>query len=200
MNIIIIIIIICTQHQVSHYMHKMSNGFLKRPPEYNFPTSPKTHPPDVEGLKPTLSSVVIHRHGNELAVAIEGSNLWFSYQISLHGTEKIIIPGDKSNGTSIQYNLSGDQEDKISVEEDKVKVSLHTCFSSKPVSYYVPVEKEVNTIKIYTIMLQYSSIIILILQYSLHNFTDILFYTYITEILSVYQTATASCLDSITAD
>ena len=131
----------------------MSHGFLKRPPEYNLPTSPKTPPPDVEGLKPTLSSVVIHRHGNELAVAIEGSNLWFSYQISLHDTEKVSIPGDKSNGTSIQYNLSGDQEDKISVEEEKVKVFLQSCFSSKPVKVHVPVHKKVNTIKIYTIML-----------------------------------------------
>ena len=144
---------ICTQHQVSYYVRKVSHGFLKRPPEYNLPTSPKGPPPDVDGLKPTLSSVAIHRHGNELAVAVEGSNLWFSYQISLHDTEKIIIPGDKSNGTSIQYNLSGDQEDKISVEEDKVKVSLHTHFSSKPVKVHVPVHKKVNTIKIYTIML-----------------------------------------------
>ena len=125
-------------------MQKISHGFLKRPPEYNLPTSPKAPPPDVEGLKPTLSSVVIHRHGNELAVAIEGSNLWFSYQIALHGTEKISIPGDKSNGTSIQYNLSGDQEDKISVEEDKVKVFLQSRFSSKPVKVHVPVHKKVN--------------------------------------------------------
>ena len=134
-------------------MQEMSCGFLKRPPEYNFPTSRKAPPPDVDGLKPTFSSVGIHRYGNELAVAIEGSNLWFSYQISLHDTEKIIIPGDKSDGTSIKYDLSGDQEDKISVEEERVKVSLHTRFSSKPFSYHVPVEKEVNTINTYIINL-----------------------------------------------
>ena len=131
------------QHQVSYYAQKMSHGFLKRPPEYNFPTSPKGPPPDVDGLKPTLSSVVLHRHGDELAVTVEGSNLWFSYQISLHDTEKISIPGDESNGTSIQYNLSGDQEDKITVEEAKVKVFLHTRFSSKPVKEHVPVHKKV---------------------------------------------------------
>ena len=128
---------------MSYYVQKISHGVLKRPPEYNLPTSPKVLPPDVEGLKPTLSSAVIHRHGNELAVAIEGSNLWFSYQISLHDTEKVSIPGDKSNGTSIQYNLSGDQEDKIAVEEERVKVFLQSRFSSKPVKGYVPVHKKV---------------------------------------------------------
>ena len=121
----------------------MFHCFLKRHPEYNLPTSPKAPPPDVDGLKPFLSSVVNHRHGNELAVAIEGSNLWFSYQISLNGTEKISIPGDKSNGTSIQYNLKGD-ENQIAVEGNVVKVTLHNSFSSKPAKEYVPFRKKVT--------------------------------------------------------
>ena len=129
----------------------MSHGFLKRPSEYNLPTSPKGPLPDVDGLKPTLSSVVLHRHGDELAVTVEGSNLWFfSYQISLHDTKKISIPGDKSNGTSIQYTLNGDQEDKIAVEREVVKVSLHNRFSSKPAKEHVPVHKKV--IKSYIIV------------------------------------------------
>ena len=61
----------------------------------------------------------------------------------LHYTEKISIPGDESNGTSIQYTLNGDQEDKITVEEAKVKVFLHTRVSSKPVKEHVPVHKKV---------------------------------------------------------
>ena len=129
----------------------MFHSFLKRPPEYNLPTSPKAPPPDVDGLKPTLSSVVLHRHGDELAVTVEGSNLWFSYQISLHDAEKITIPGDESNGTSIQYNLNGDQEDKIAVEGKVVKVSLHNRFSSKPAKEHVPVHKKV--IKSYIIVM-----------------------------------------------
>ena len=125
------------------YAQKLFHGFLKKPPEHAPPPSPKGALPELDDLKPALSSVELHRHGNELAVVVEGSNLWFSYQISLHNTEKISIPGDESNGTSIQYNLHGDQEDKVEVESGKVKVLLQTHFSSKPVRQHVPVHKKV---------------------------------------------------------
>ena len=173
----------------------MSHGFLKRPSEYNLPTSRKGPPPDVDGLKPTLSSVVLHRHGDELAVTVEGSNLWFSYQISLQDTEKITIPGDKSNGTSIQYTLNGDQENKIAVEGKVVKVSLHNRFSSKPAKEHVPVHKKV--IKAFIIVKLHKFIYTI----SADKFTMVCLYcTPLAELFSVYQAAAASCPDSITAD
>ena len=128
---------------MSLYAQKVFHGFLKKPPEYAPPPSPKGALPELDDLKPVLSAVKLHRHGNELAVVVEGSNLWFSYQISLHDTEKISIPGDESNGTSIQYNLPGDQEDKIEVNSEQVKVLLQTHFSSKMVKQHVPVHKKV---------------------------------------------------------
>ena len=109
---------------MTFYAQKLFHAFLKTPPEYAPPPSPKGALPELDDLKPTLSSVELHRHGNELAVAVEGSNLWFSYQISLHDTQKISIPGEESNGTSIQYNIHGDQEDKIEVDSGEVKVFL----------------------------------------------------------------------------
>ena len=128
---------------MTFYAQRMFHGFLKKPPEYAPPPSPKGALPELNDLKPALSSVELHRHGNELAVVVEGSNLWFSYQISLHNTEKISIPGDESSGTSIQYNLHGDQEDKVEVESGKVKVFLQTHFSSKMVKEHIPVHKKV---------------------------------------------------------
>ena len=173
----------------------MFHCFLKRPPEYNLPTSPKGPSSDVDGLKPTLSSVVLHRHGDELAVTVEGSNLWFSYQISLHDTEKISIPGDKSIGTSIQYTLNGDQEDKIAVEREVVKVSLHNRFSSKPSKEHVPVHKKV--IKAYIIVILHKFIYTI----SADKFTVVCLYcTPLAELFSVYQAAATSCPDFITAD
>ena len=128
---------------MTNYAQKVFHGFLKKPPEYAPPPSPKGVLPELDDLKPALSSVELHRHGNELAVVVEGSNLWFSYQISLHDTQKIRIPGDESNGTSIQYNLHGDQEGKVEVDNEKVKVSLQTHFSSKTVRRHVAVHKKV---------------------------------------------------------
>ena len=128
---------------MTFYAQKLFHAFLKTPPEYAPPPSPKGALPELDDLKPTLSSVELHRHGNELAVAVEGSNLWFSYQISLHDTQKISIPGEESNGTSIQYNIHGDQEDKIEVDSGEVKVFLQTHFSSKVVRQHVLVHKKV---------------------------------------------------------
>ena len=130
---------------MSNYAQKIFHGFLKKPPEYAPPLSLKGALPELDDLKPTLSSVELHRHGNELAVVVEGSNLWFSYQISLHDTQKISIPGTESNGTSIQYNLHGDQEDKVEVESGKVKVCLSSQFSSKPVRQHVSVHRKVES-------------------------------------------------------
>ena len=128
---------------MSSYAQELFHGFLKKPPEYAPPPSPKGALPELDDLKPTLSSVKLHRHGNELAVVVEGSNLWFSYQISLYDTQRISIPGDESNGTSIQYNIPGNQEDKVEVDSGMVKVFLQTRFSSKFVKQHVLVHKKV---------------------------------------------------------
>ena len=128
---------------MTNYAQKVFHGFLKKPPEYAPPPSPKGALPELDDLKPALSSVELHRHGNELAVVVEGSNLWFSYQISLYDTQKISIPGEESNGTSIQYNISGDQEDTVEMDSGKVKVLLQTHFSSKLVRQHVSVHKKV---------------------------------------------------------
>ena len=139
-------LILQLQNEMSFYAQKIFHGFLKKPPEYAPPPSPKGALPELDDLKPTLSSVELHRHGSELAVVVEGSNLWFSYQISLHDTQKISISGDESNGTSIQYNIPSDQEDKVEIENERVRVFLQTHFSSKPVKQHVSVYRKVKVI------------------------------------------------------
>ena len=129
---------------MSFYAQKLFHGFLKRAPEYILPPSPKGALPELDDLKPTLSSVELHRHGNELAVVVEGSNLWFSYQISLHDTQRIQILGEDSSGTSIHYNIPGDQEDKVKMDSRMVKVFLQTHFSSMPVKQLVSVHRKVK--------------------------------------------------------
>lgn len=128
---------------MSNYAHKLFHGFLKKQPQFCWPASLRDTPPELDDLKPTLSCVELHRHGNELVVVVEGSNLWFSYQTSLHRTQKIHIYGEESYGTFIKYILPGDHEDKVVVESGKVTVCLQTHFSLQPVKQLVTVHKKV---------------------------------------------------------
>ena len=128
---------------MSTYIQKIFKAFLEKQPKYELPTSPSGALCELDDLKPILSSVELHRHGNELAVVVEGSNLWFSYQITLHDTQKIAIHGHEANGTAIKYHLKGDHESKVVVANEKVKVYMFTHFSSKMVKQNVSVHKKV---------------------------------------------------------
>ena len=133
-----------SQHKMSTYTQKIFKAFLEKQPKYELPTNPSGALHELDDLKPILSSVELHRHGNELAVVVEGSNLWFSYQIALHDTQKIDIHGHEANGTAIKYHLNGDHESKVVVVNENVKVYLLTHFSSKAVRQNVSVHKKVS--------------------------------------------------------
>jgi len=92
-------------------------------------------------LKPTVTSVELHSHGNELAVVVEGSNLWFCYQISIGG-HTVQTPAHDLSGTSIQLNIPM-EESKVKVEEGKVMVVLCSHFSKKPLNKEVPTIQKV---------------------------------------------------------
>ena len=132
------------------YAKKVFRAFLEksttREAVYKIPSSPKYVPLELSDLKPSLMSVQLHRHGNELAVVVEGSNLWFSYQIALQGMSRVPIPGSKSSGCEIQFNIKGD--DSIALEDGKVKevrVTLHSYFS-KTTKVDVPLQHKVGLI------------------------------------------------------
>ena len=137
------------QHGMAAYAKKVFRAFLEksttREPAYKIPLSPK-YVPELSDLKPSLTSVQLHRHGNELAVVVEGSNLWFSHQIALQGMPRVPIPGSKSSGSEIQFNIKGD--DSIALEDGKIKevrVTLHSYFS-KTTKVDVPLHHKVGLI------------------------------------------------------
>ena len=81
-------------------------------------------------LKPSVTSVELHSHGNELAVVVEGSNLWICYQISVGG-HTVQTPAHDLSGTSIQFNIQR-EDSKVKVEEGKVMAVLYSHFSKRP--------------------------------------------------------------------
>ena len=93
-------------------------------------------------LKPSVTSVELHSHGNELAIVVEGSNLWFCYQVSVGG-HTVQTPAHELSGTSIQFNIPM-EENKVKVEEGKVMVVLYSHFSKKPFNKEVPTIQKVR--------------------------------------------------------
>ena len=93
-------------------------------------------------LKPSITSVELHSHDNELAVVVEGSNLWFCYQISIGG-HTVQTPAHDLSGTSIQFIIQR-EESKVKVEEEKVMVVLCSYFCKKSFSKQVPALQKVS--------------------------------------------------------
>ena len=123
------------------YCQKIFRSFLEKFPEYIPPTLAKQLPTEFTLLKPTVTSVELHSHDNELAVVVEGSNLWFCYQISVGG-HTVQTPAHDLSGTSIQFNIQR-EESKVKVEKEEVTAVLYSHFSKKPLSKAVPALQKV---------------------------------------------------------
>ena len=128
------------------YRQKIFRGYLEKDPEYKIPPSAKKTPESVESLRPMISGVVVHEHGSEMALVIEGSNLWFCYQLSVNG-DSIDTPACDITGTSIKLNLDKDSRTSLSSLTDgqEVKVKVHNHFFKSP-SPVVQVQKKVTSV------------------------------------------------------
>ena len=79
------------------YQLKVLRGYLdKKPDPYYIPPRQNLKTlGDVLSLLPSISQVEVHQHkhpdGNELAIVINGDNLWFcnTIELSIHGYEKL---------------------------------------------------------------------------------------------------------------
>jgi len=132
---------------MAEYCQKIFRSLLEKFPEYAPPSPAKQSPVELTMLKPSITSVELHSHGNELAIVTEGSNLWFCYQISIGG-HTVQTPAHDLSGTSIQFNIQR-EESKIEITEEKVGVSVYSHFSKKPLSNCVPVLRKVSILVLY---------------------------------------------------
>ena len=105
-----------------------------RDPKYSIPSAPKHAPGEISDLKPDVESVELCRLGSETAIVLEGSNLWFCYQLIV-GTHTVKTPARDLSSSSIQFNFQKENH-KIVTEDGKVKVVLHSHFA-KPVKQMV---------------------------------------------------------------
>lgn len=114
---------------------KLFRGFLDQDPlRYSPPAQSLDDTPPVKILKPIVSSVVFHRHGDEIAVVLEGNNLWFCQKIVVGtGANSRMVKSPVPNATqrSVQFNYSpkSERDNIIQSPTEEVKVSLHSQFA-----------------------------------------------------------------------
>ena len=126
------------------YCPKMYRGYLEKDPEYKIPPLAKKSPESVESIKPMVSGITIHEHGSEIALVLEGRNLWFCYQFSVNG-ENTSTPACDISGTSIKLNIDKDSRTSLSslTDGEEVKVKVHNHFFKSPSPAVVKVQKKV---------------------------------------------------------
>ncbi len=122
------------------YCSKIFLAHLEKAPQYKFPTESQRLSGMVDLLRPSIVAVELRHHGNETAVALEGSNLWFCYQISV-GSHSVPTPPQDLSGTSIQFNVPDGK--RIAAEGGKVQVTVKNHFLKPSTKEVSAIEKKV---------------------------------------------------------
>ncbi len=127
--------------EASGYCQKLFRGHLEKAPKYALPPVSKHPPGPVSLLKPAIEGVELRYHGSETAVALEGKNLWFCYQLSVGGHSEKTPPQDLS-GTSIQFNIPKGKP--ITTDGGTVRVITHSHFTKAGRQEVAVSEKKVS--------------------------------------------------------
>ena len=115
---------------------------MDKPPQLKI-TDPVSSVKDVSPTKPVANSIAFHRHGNELAIALAGSNLWFVNSIQVGPLKKLCISAKKANQNSIQCNLPYKPEYAQLTAEAEVDVIVKSQFCA-PINCSLEVTKKVK--------------------------------------------------------
>ena len=117
---------------------------LDKEPRYSIPQAPKYAPQEVENLLPSISEVHVHHHGDQAAIVMEGTNLWFCREVFLLGHKQNVLSGI-SSGSSIHVNVFGKKLKIADSGKRNIPVIIYSPFSSKPIKRdSVPLYTKVN--------------------------------------------------------
>ena len=102
------------------------------------------HVQGIDILKPRVEGVAFHCYGStEVAVVVQGDQLWFCYEICLDKDRIISTPAQHITRKSIQFNYTPSEQHDISTSCDTIKVTLHSHFC-EPVIAVVEVKRKVG--------------------------------------------------------
>ena len=126
------------------YCKSVFEHHLDKLPKYSFPETTQHALDDLPDLKPAVHEIQIHHHGNESAIVIEGSNLWFCYGVSFR-TQKLAIPASDVSGSSIQFNgVVPSVSEVMTYKKEYVSLDNHFKSPSKPIRQKVDVFERVR--------------------------------------------------------
>ena len=103
---------------------------------------PKTSnvPQPFPSLKPEIKKAKFSRHADEVALVLEGKNLWFCHKIKIkslntHTSKVIELSGKFTTDRSINYNYVPASENDLLIDDkdSTIDVTLYSHFS-KPIS------------------------------------------------------------------
>lgn len=72
----------------------------------------------VSQTKPTANSIAFHRHGNELAITLEGTDLWFVTSIQVGPLKSLCVSAKATNQNVIQFNLQYKPDSQVTADEE----------------------------------------------------------------------------------
>jgi len=101
--------------------------------------------------KPAAGSIAFHQHGKELAITLEGDNLWFVHSIKMRNLGKLSINTMTTNQRSVQFNLQCKPEQLDVASEEAVQVTIESQFCAS-ISAFLKVTKKVRVINASIIM------------------------------------------------
>ena len=132
------------QHNMELYSQKVYRGYVERPPnKYMVPSLSKTPTPLINLYPTTSDHLQVDRHGSELAIVLEGSNLWFCHKMTI-GNLMIKITASLCNGNCVHYNMDKwDSTVGRLKDGEKVNITLHNHFS-RPSTFKVIINKKVG--------------------------------------------------------
>ena len=127
------------------YCDKVFCGFLDKHPAYQIPTPDGKAVAPMQKMRPLVSSIAIHEHGNELALVLEGANFWFCNRLSIC-RESIDTPASEISGNSIKLNFDKKSKPSLGLlsNEQEILVKVFNHFMKSPSSEKLKVIKKVS--------------------------------------------------------
>ena len=113
------------------YRHSTLRGFLEKgSPKYVVP-NPAEAVTEIGFLKPEVTTIEVHKYPDEVAVVLQGDNLWFCHEIRL-GNYVPPVPKlvEHIARRSIQFNFRLSETANIVTDDGHVKVTLFSHFAN----------------------------------------------------------------------
>ncbi len=124
------------QHDAKVYQQAVFKSYIQHSLKSGFPLK------DLNVVKPSITSVDFRRHGREISVTVNGNNLWFCYHIKISRYRTEVCAKDTSQH-SLQFNYDAENDTRVVMDADDVKVDLSSHFSNPVKNVHVKVSRKV---------------------------------------------------------